>query len=238
MPALEENAGPAVAQADHAGVGGVPSGGDALQHLTQPPLLPLTPVLFVQNEDEEGAAGQPAEGRQDLPEPDARLLPLEQRLEPQAAQAVAQALLGRLQLDRAAVQDELANPSEGRPDGQHLFGLLDALGSLSADVVADGVGQGLHRGVESLVDGVQAQLRSTEGLQDPHGHVGGALAPRGHQIERDRVCPLVDDLFVVVPGEISSRMKNTIVAQFLVSLPSLLLYRLPLRTCSGKLRDF
>lgn len=218
MATLKENAGAAVAEADHAGAGGVPSGSEALQHPTDPTLLPVPPVLFAQNKEEEGAAGQPAKGRQDLPEPDARLLPLQQRLKAQAAEVVAQALLGGQQLDGAVVQDQLANASEGRPDGQHLLGLLDAFGPLSAEVVANGVGEGLHRGVESLVDRLQAELCSGQGLYDPHGHIGGPLTPQGHQIERDRVCPLVDDFFVVVPGEVSSRIKNTISGQFVECL--------------------
>lgn len=149
MATLQENAGFGAAQADHTGVFeglaalrvcqallGLP---EFLLHLPEVLPLPVVPVLLPQEEEEDGAGGKAKNDRQDFPKPDTGLLFLQQGLKIQGAQVVGHALLRGLQLDGGIVQDQLSHPGQGRAHLQHLLRLLDSLGTLPADVVANDV---------------------------------------------------------------------------------------------------
>ena len=71
------------------------------------------------------------------------------------------------------------------------------MGRSPADEVSDNTGQGLDRGVEVLVGGLQVQLCSVQGTDDPHkGRDVLVVRPEG---KRDSVGSLVDDLLCAVP---------------------------------------
>lgn len=153
MSALEEHTRPGVTKADDASVAGcIASGRAHLAHLPQALLLLVAAVLLVQEEEEQGTGGEAENGRQDFPEPDVGFLLLKQGVEILAAQVILHPLLGGLQFDGVIVQDQLSHTGEYRPHLQHLFRLLDAFGTLPADVMADDVCEGLHGGVEFLID--------------------------------------------------------------------------------------
>lgn len=164
MPTLEEDTGLEVAQTHNTGaLQTLPVLGRGLAQqlglmfkelfleLLLAQALPPLKVLLPQDEEEGGTGGKAKHQDQDLPEPDTRLLPVQQAVEVLAAQIVLHALLGGLQADRVVVQDQFTNPCEGGSHLQHLLCLLDAFGPLPTDVVADGICEGLHRGVELLV---------------------------------------------------------------------------------------
>lgn len=209
MATLQENARFGVAQADHAGVFenlpplgvrqallGLP---EFLLHLPEVLPLAVVPVLLPQQEEENGAGGKAENDGQHFPKPDARLLFLQQGLKIHGAQVVGHALLWGLQLDGGVIQNQLSHPRQGRAHLQHLLGLLDPLGTLPADVVADDVREGLDRGVEFLMHRLQAELSSVQRLHHPHSDTSAILS-RG-QVEGSGVGSLVDDLLVVVPGD-------------------------------------
>ncbi|TNN84436.1 hypothetical protein EYF80_005429 [Liparis tanakae] len=144
-----------------------------LRHTVQPhaPLLLALSVVEVplpQDEEERGARRGAEDDRQDPPQSDAVALLLEERLVVQPREEVAEALFGRLELDEVVVQDQLAHAGDAVSQPQHLLRLVDALGSLPADEVADDVGKRLDGGVEVLVRGLQVQLGGVERAYDPN----------------------------------------------------------------------
>lgn len=210
VTALQEHAGPLPAQA-HGAAGGRHA---ALLHvelahaplllllelLQQAPLLPARPVAVVllPQDVQEGGTGSGAEhDGQNPPQPHAVPLLPEEGVVIQPREEVAEALLGRLQLDQVVVEDQLADARDGLPQPQHLLGFVDALGPFPADEVADDVGQRLEGGVEVLVRGLQVQLRSVQRADDPDR--GSDPVVGRPERERNRVGALVDDFLCVVP---------------------------------------
>lgn len=118
----------------------------------------MVDVPLPQDEEEHGTGSDAEDNSQNPPQPDAVPLFPEERLVVQPSEEVAEALLGRLQLDQVVVQDQLAHTCDTVSQPQHLLSFVDALGSFPTDEVANDAGQGLDRGVEVLVGGLQVQL--------------------------------------------------------------------------------
>lgn len=211
MTTFQEDAGALAAQADAAGVGGEA----ALVHvqlaqalllllgegLQQAALLPAAPALIVappQDEEEGGAGGHAKQEAEHPPQSQAGALPAEEAVVVQPTQEVAEALLGRLQLDQVVVEDQLAHARHAGAHAQHLLRLVDAFGLFPAQEVSDDAGQGLGRGVEVLVGGLQIQVRGLQRTNDADGGCDIAIVRR--QGERDRVGALVDDFLCAVPA--------------------------------------
>lgn len=134
-----------------------------LELLKHAPLLLTPSVVYVslpQDEEECGTSGNTEDKGQNPPQSDAVSLLPEKRLVVQPGEKVTEALFGRLELDQVVIQDQLSYTRDAVSQPQHLLCFVDALGTFSADEVADNVGQGLDCGVEVLVGGLQVQLRS------------------------------------------------------------------------------
>ena len=132
-----------------------------LELVQHAPLLPPPPALHIllpQHQQQRGAGGHSEHHGEEPPHPHAALLLLQQAFIVQPTQEVAEALLGGLELHQVVVQNQLPHPRHVLPQTQHLLHLVDALGPLPADEVANDVGEGLHRRVEVLVGGFQVQL--------------------------------------------------------------------------------
>lgn len=173
MTTLQKNAGALATQTDAAGVGRHAALihlqfthplllllAELLQHVA---LLPAALVVLVappQDEEQRGTGGDAEHNGQDPPQPDAVALLPEEGVVVQPAQEVAEALLGRLQLNKVVVEDQLADASHTVAHTQHLLGFVDAFGSFPTQEVADDAGQGLDRGVKVLVGGLQVQIHS------------------------------------------------------------------------------
>lgn len=120
--------------------------------------LPVVNVALPQHEEERGTGGKPKHNEQNPPHPHAvRLLPQE-GLIVLPGEKVTEARFGRLELDQVVVQDQLSHSCHALPHSQHLLCFVDPFRSLSADEVADDVGQGLDARVEILIGGLQVQL--------------------------------------------------------------------------------
>lgn len=171
---------------------------ELLQHAPLPLDLPAVRVALPQDEAERGAGGDAEDRRQDAPHPHAAALLPQQSLVVQPRQEVTEALLGRLQLDQVVVQDQLADARHAVAQPQHLLRLVDALGPLAADEVADDAGQRLVGGVEVGVGRLQVELGGVQRTHDAHR--GGDVVVEGAEGERHRVGALVDDFLCVAPG--------------------------------------
>lgn len=213
MPTLQEHAGFGVAQADDTGIFeclsplhvhfpheallGLP---ELILHLPEVLLLAVVLVLLPEDDKEDGTGGKAENQSQDFPEPDTGFLLVEQGVEIHGTQVVGHALLWGLQLDGGVIQDQLAHPGQCRAQLQHLLCLLDALGALPADVVANDIREGLDRGVEFLIHRLQAELGCIQRLHYPHGDAGSTFLCR-NQVKGSCIGSLVDDLLIVVPVE-------------------------------------
>lgn len=131
---------------------------ELLQHAPLSLTLSVVSVSLPQDEDERRAGGDAEDDGQNPPQSDAVVLLPEKSVVVQPGEEVLEALFGRLDLDQVVVQDQLSHARDAVPQPQHLLGLVDALGSFTADEVADDVGQGLDCGVEVLISGLQVQL--------------------------------------------------------------------------------
>lgn len=133
---------------------------ELLQHAPLLLALSVVHVALPQDEEERGTSGDAENNSQNPPQSDAVPLLPEESVVVQPSEKITEALFGRLELDQAVIQDQLSDTCDAVTQPQHLLSLVDALWSLPADEVADDVGQGLDRGVEVLVGGLQVQLCS------------------------------------------------------------------------------
>lgn len=133
---------------------------ELLEHASLLLALSVVHVSLPQDEEERGTRGDAEDDGQNPPQPDAVPLLPEKRLVVQPSEKVAEALFGRLELDQVVIQDQFAYACDAVFQPQHLLRFVDALGALPANEVANNVGQGLDRGVEVFVCGLQVQLGS------------------------------------------------------------------------------
>lgn len=179
---------------------------ELLEHAPLLLLLSVVHVLFPQDEEQHGTGGDAEHNSQTPPEFDAvRLLP-QKRLVVQTSEEIAEALLGRLELEEVVVQHQLSHACDALSQTQHLLSFVDALRPFAADEVAYDAGQRLDCGVEVLIGGLQVQLGGIEGTYDPHCSSDVfIMRPEG---ERDRVDALVDDFLCVVPVHTHTQYKQ------------------------------
>lgn len=170
---------------------------ELLQHAPLPLGLPALGVAPPQHEEQRRAGGGAQEDRGEAPQPHAAALLPQQGLVVQPRQEVAEALLGRLQPDQVVVQHQLADARHAVAQPQHLLRLVDALGPLAADEVADDAGQRLVAGVEVGVGGLQVELGGVQRAHDAHRGADAFVV--GAEAEGHRVGALVDDLLSVAP---------------------------------------
>lgn len=210
MTALQEHTGPLSTQA-HGAAGGRHAALVQVEfsqtlpvllfELLEHALLLLTfsvmNILLPQDEEEGGTSSHAKDDSQNPPQSDAVSLLPEKRIVVQPSEKVTETLFGRLELDQVVVEHQLSYACDAVSKPQHLLRLLDAFGSFPADEVADDVGQGLDRGVEVLVGGLQVQLGSIERTHDPH--CSGDVIIMRPEGKWNCVGALVDHFLRVVP---------------------------------------